>query len=322
MAAACVVGVDLGGTKALAGAVDASLVVHHRARREIWGLDQRALLDAVVEVVDDVRAAVPAEVEAVGLGIPCTFDRRTGIAVQAVNLPLCDLPFRDVMAERLGVPVVVDNDANAAVLAEQRHGAAAGASEVILLTVGTGIGGGIVMGGEVYRGSVGAAAELGHTVIDVHGPPCQGTCPNRGCLEVMASGTALSREAVRMAGEHPGSALGRALAGGRGLSGQFVVELAHDGDADASAVVARIGRHLGVGIANFVNVFNPEVVVVGGGVMAAGELLLGPAREEVASRALPPARDVVRIVPAGFGEEAGMVGAAVLVLEAAGVQGA
>jgi glucokinase len=315
MAAECVVGVDLGGTKLLAGAVDSRLRVHHRARRTVTGLGQAELLEVARDAVQEASEAAPSEIAGVGFGIPCLIDRRTGLAVMAVNLALNDIPFGDVMAERLGVPVWIDNDANCAVRAEHRHGAARGASEVVLLTIGTGIGGGLVLGGEVYRGSVGAGAELGHCVVELDGPRCQGQCPNRGCLEAVASGTALAREARALARERPESGLGRALAAGKELTGMLTTELAHDGDAAAREAVERIGRRLGVGIANYVNVFNPEVVVVGGGVMGAGEMLLAPARAEVAERALQPSRDLVSIVPAGFGAEAGMIGAAVMALE-------
>jgi glucokinase len=255
------------------------------------------------------------EVAGVGFGVPSLIDHRTGSSVVAVNQPLDNLPFGAVMSERLGLPVFVDNDANVAAIAEHRAGAAQGASEVVMLTVGTGIGGGLILGGQLYHGAVGAAAELGHMVIDVNGPPCQGNCPNHGCVEAMASGTALAREAQRIALERPDSALGRALQDGRAPAGPLVTELAHDGDAAALEVLTLIGTRLGVAIASYVNIFNPEVVVIGGGVLGAGELLLAPARAEVARRALPPSRDLVRIVNAHFGAEAGMVGAAALALD-------
>ncbi len=278
--ARCVIGVDLGGTKLLAGAVDPErLTVHHRTRREVFGIDQSALLDAAVDAVKEASEAVDGEVKAVGFGIPCTFDRRTGVAVQAVNLPLADLKFAEVMEERLGLPVEVDNDANCAVWAEARAGAAAGCSDVALLTIGTGIGGGLVLGGRLYRGFAGAGAEMGHMVVDIDGPPCQGNCPNWGCLEAVASGSALVREAALRVAREPDTPLGRALEEGRALTGPMITEMAFDGDAVASAAVRVIGERLGVGIANLVNIFNPEVVVIGGGVIAAGELLLGPARE-------------------------------------------
>ena len=156
-------------------------------------------------------------------------------------------------------------------------------------------------------------------VIDEDGPPCQGACPNRGCLEAMASGTAIGREGAAAAAREPESALARELREGREITGALVTELAHDGDAAARDVLERVGGHLGVGIANIVNVFEPEVVVVGGGAIAGGDLLLEPARAVVAERALPPSRDLVRIVPAHFGGEAGMVGDALLALDEGGV---
>ncbi len=225
------------------------------------------------------------------------------------------------MAERLGLPVFVDNDGNAAAIAEHRAGAARGASEAVVMTIGTGIGGGLILRGEPYRGAVGAAAELGHIVIDLNGPPCQGNCPNHGCVETFASGTALAREAHRLAHERPDSGLGRAMREGRELAGPLVTELAHDGDAAALEAIELIGSRLGVALASLTNIFNPEVIVIGGGVIAAGELLLAPARAEVARRALPPSRDVVRIVAARFGVEAGMIGAAALAFDGLALDG-
>ena len=158
-------------------------------------------------------------------------------------------------------------------------------------------------------------------VIDADGPSCGGRCPSRGCLEALASGTALAREARRIAGERPDSGLGRVLADGRELVGPLVTELAHDGDPSAIEAVELIGSNLGIGISNLVNIFNPQVVVIGGGVIAAGELMLEPARRVVAERALPPARDEVRIVAAQFGFEAGMIGAAALAFDGLAAQG-
>ncbi len=315
MPAGRTIGVDLGGTKLLAGVVDAGLGVHHRAQRNVVGLDQSALLDTAVDAVQEVCESAGGEVAGVGFGIPCLIDQRTGTAVIAVNLPLADIAFGDVMAERLGRPVFVDNDANVTALAEHRAGAARGASEAVVLTIGTGIGGGLILHGELYRGAIGAAAELGHTVIDMHGPQCQGNCPNRGCVESLASGTALAREALLIAEQRPGSGLGRALREGRELAGPVVTELAHDGDRAAIDVIELIGTRLGVAITSFVNIFNPQVVVIGGGVIAAGELLLAPARAVVARCALSPSREMVRIVAARFGAEAGMIGAAALAFD-------
>ncbi len=306
------IGVDLGGTKLLAGAVDPQLAVHHRTQRTVTGLDQAALLDVAVDAIQEVRESAAEDVQAVGFGIPSQIDQRSGIAVVAVNLPLADIAFGDVMTERLGLPVFVDNDGNAAALAEHRAGAARGATEAVVLTIGTGIGGGLILRDQLYRGSIGAAAELGHIVIDFNGPRCQGNCPNYGCVETFASGTALAREALRIAQEQPESGLGRALREGRELAGPLVTELAHDGDPAAIEAIELIGSRLGIAIASLVNIFNPEVVVIGGGVIAAGERLLAAARTEVAWRVLPPMRNAVRIVAARFGVESGMIGAAAL----------
>jgi glucokinase len=314
-----VIGVDLGGTKLLAGAVYADLGIHHRTNRLIYGLDQDGLVQMVADAVEEIRTAVGDGIEAVGFGIPCTFDSRTGMAVQAANAPLADIRFHEVMAERLGLPVVVDNDGNCAVLCEARAGAAAGCRDVVMLTIGTGIGGGLLLNGEVYRGWVGGGAEMGHMVVDIDGPPCQSDCPNYGCLETYCSGTTLVRLASVAVAKRPDTALGQALESGRELTGPLIDELALQGDPVAGEAITTIGERLGVGLVSLVNIFNPEVVVIGGGVSAAGELLLAPARRVVAERALPPGRDTVRIVAAAFGQEAGLVGAALAAREQGGV---
>jgi glucokinase len=309
-----VIGVDLGGTKLLAGVVDEALEVHLRVHRAVTGLSQGDLLDAMTEAIEEARQSAP-EVEAVGMGVPCLIDQRTGVAVIAVNLPIAELPIRQIMQDRIDLPILLDNDASVATLAEQRFGAAQGANDVVGLTIGTGIGGGLVLGGQLYRGYNGAASELGHMVVDADGPPCQGQCPNRGCLEAVASGTAIGREGKVAAEQEPESALGAAVADGLDITGELVTEVGLEGDEVARMVLGQIGSRLGVGLSNIVNIFDPEVIVIGGGAMAAGDLLLGPAREELRRRALPPGRDSVRVVGARFGADAGMLGAAVLAFE-------
>jgi glucokinase len=318
MAGACAIGVDLGGTKLLAGVVDDDLRVHHRTQRLVPRGDTARLLDVVREAVEEARAAASAPVAGVGFGIACLLDRRRGVAVSSVHLPIEDVAFGDVMRERIGLPVEVDNDANAAMLAEWRAGAAQGAEDAVMLTIGTGIGGGLVVGGRLARGAIGAGAELGHVTIDFDGPPCPGNCPNRGCLEAYVSGEALARDGFAAGRREPSSGLGRALASGRRITGPLVTELAWDGDEAARAIITRCGERLGAGLASLVNIFNPTVVVIGGGVIAAGEMLLEPARASLAQRALRPARDIVELRPARFGDEAGMLGAAAMALEATG----
>ena len=309
-----VIGIDAGGTKLLGGVVDDALVVHHRVHRTWRGGDRAETLDIFVESVEEARAAAP-DVDAVGFGIPALVEWETGVSHWSTHLPLADVRFRDVMSERLGLPVVVDNDVNGALLAEARFGAARGVSHAALVALGTGIGSAVLLDGRVYRGARGFASEIGHMVVDLHGPECQGACPGRGCLEVLASGTAIGREGVLAAEGAPGSELGRRLAAGREITGAIVTDLAHAGDPEARAVLAEIGRRLGYGLVGVANVFNPELIVIGGGAVAAGDLLLDPAREVVSARALPPVRDVP-IVPTHFGGESGMLGAALLAFEA------
>jgi len=304
-----VIGVDLGGTKLLAAAVDADLGVHHRAQFAADSAGTTRLLDQITQVVQSVREAAGGEIQGVGFGIPCVMDAERGVAASSVHLPLDGVAFSDVMAERLGLPVFVDNDSNLALFAEHRAGAARGARNAVMLTIGTGIGGGLIIDGELYRGSTGAAGELGHMVVDATGPPCGAGCPSRGCLEAVASGTALIREATRAAVDQPESALARA---GRPITGPLVNELANDGDPVALQVITQIGEWLGIGIASLVNIFDPDVVVVGGGVIAAGEMLLDPARAAAAERSLPGRQ--TPILAAHFGPEAGMLGAAMLAL--------
>jgi glucokinase len=309
-----VIGIDAGGTKLLGGVVDQSLVVHHRVHRTWRGSDRAETLDIFVGAVEEVRAAAP-DVAAVGFGIPALVEWETGVSRWSTHLPLEDVRFRDLMSERLGLPVVVDNDANAALLAEARFGAARNVSHAVFVALGTGIGSGLLLDGKVYRGARGFGAEIGHMVVDLHGPECQGDCPGRGCLEVLASGSRIGRDGIEAAQARPDSALGRRAAAGREITGGIVTELAHHGDPAAREVLAELGHRLGYGLVGVVNVFNPELVVLGGGALAAGDLLLDPARELVAERALPPMRDLVSIVPAHFGDEAGMLGAALLAFD-------
>ncbi|HEX3241134.1 MAG TPA: ROK family protein [Solirubrobacterales bacterium] len=309
MSAAKTIGVDLGGTKMLVGALSGTEILSE-SREASTGQTEDALVELLVREVSEAREACP-EAVAVGLGIPATIDHETGVAVAAVNLPLEDLPIRDLVEARIGLPVFVDNDANVAALAEQLYGAGRGANEMVLLTIGTGIGGGLILGGEVYRGATGAGAELGHTVIDLDGPPCQGNCPGRGCIETLASGTALGREAREAAQREPDSALGAMAADGEEIDGKAVTELALAGDLIAIGVFDLIGSRLGAALVTFANIFEPKVIVIGGGVMAAGDLLLDPARKVLRERALRPMNEIP-VVAAQLGPEAGLIGAAAL----------
>jgi glucokinase len=293
------------------GVVDSEQKVHYQGREPSTGLSEEKLIDELVEELNEAQQARP-DVVAAGLGIPATIDHDRGIAISAVNLSITDLPLRDLMQERIGLPVFVDNDANVAALAEHLYGAGRGAQNVVLLTVGTGIGGGLILNGEIYRGSTGAAAELGHIVVEEDGPPCQGNCPNHGCVEALASGTAIAKAGKAAAESDPGSALGKALAAGP-ITGKTVTELALAGDGPAREIVAEAGRHLGVALSSLANIFDPDVFVIGGGVSVVGDLLLDPACAELRSRALPPQNErPVKL--AELGPDAGMIGAAAMAL--------
>jgi glucokinase len=310
MSEAEAIGVDLGGTKMLLGVLDGDSKTVWESRERSAGEGEEELVELLVREISEARKE-RSRVEAIGMGIPATIDQEKGLAVAAVNLPIENLPIRDLVVGRTGLPTFVDNDANVAALAEHLFGAARGTENAVMLTIGTGIGGGLILGGEVYRGSTGAGAELGHVAIQLDGPACQGNCPGHGCVETLASGTALGREGRAAAESAPDSRLGKLLAGGGEIDGKVVTVAAQEGDETAIGVFDLVGGRLGVALAGFANIFEPEVIVIGGGVIAAGELLLAPARRELEARALRP-MNRTPVVPAELGEDAGMIGAAAM----------
>ena len=298
MEALRVIGVDVGGTKTLAAAVNRQGELEEPVVHPTDVSSQDALLAGLDAIVEEVREG--REMAALGFGIPSRVDQRTGRAVASVNIPLAGVDFRDRMRERHGLPVGIDNDANAATIGEWHAGAARGARYVVMLTLGTGVGGGLILDGRPYRGASGVGAELGHIVIGLDGPPCG--CGGHGHLESYAAGPVADRAARELYGN--------------GSDGHELVERARKGEPEAVEALAEIGRSLGAGIASFVNVFEPELVVVGGGFGTAGELLLGPAREVLAREGLEPARDTVKVVPAQLGFYAGVIGAGMIAFEA------
>jgi glucokinase len=305
------IGIDIGGTKLAAGLVGADGAVLRRTRRDTPADDAAAIDDVVAEVVAELAAD---ERLPVGVGAAGLIDG-DGVVRYAPNLDWEGYPLQTVLAKRLGVPVTVDNDANTAAWAEYRVGAGREAQmSLVMLTVGTGVGGGLVMGGRLVRGASGLGAELGHLIVLEGGPVCP--CGNRGCLEALASGTAIGRTARehRAAGRLPD---GSALLDLDAPDGRAVTAAARDGDAGALAVLAEVGGWLGVGIASLVNALDPEVVVLGGGGMNAGDLLLEPAVAAAHGRIIGLAhRPAPPIVPAELGDDAGLVGAALLALDA------
>lgn len=313
-AAGAVVGVDLGGTKLMAGLFDGDGELVSRTRVEVVGFDSDRLVDELVATVNELVDQSRVPVLAVGFGVPTTIDQRTGTAVVAANLPIADLPLRDILRERTGLAAFVDNDANVAALAEQRFGAGAGRTDdLLMVTLGTGFGGGIIAGGRIVRGAIGAGAELGHMSIDYDGPPCVApNCPGVGCIETFVSGSALARDAAAYAAANPDSPLGRAVATGKPARGETVLALARAGDAGCVAMLERLGERLGVALANFVNIFNPGIIALGGGLTPALDIVLPIAHRLLVERALPPGNRYVEVVPAQFGPDAGMVGAALM----------
>jgi glucokinase len=290
-----VIGVDLGGTKILAGVVDEAGNVEARREHPTPVGSREELLAGIDAAVGEL---LNDDVAAIGFGIPSTIDHHTGRVEGSVNIPLADFDLRARMAERFDLPVGVENDANAAALAEFRAGAGRECRTMVMLTLGTGCGGGVVIDGTLFRGW----AELGHIVVDFDGIPCQGTCTGRGHLEPYVTGVA----ATKLAQEAFGPA----------VDSHRLVRLANEGDETAARILRSIGEKLGAGIGSLVNIFNPELVVVGGGFAAAGDWLLDPAREVVRWQALAPAGARVRIVRAELGTAAGLIGAGFVAFEA------
>jgi glucokinase len=304
-----VLGVDVGGTKVAVGAVDGSGLREVReAPTDVSGTE--ALLDGIEATVREVAGRV-GQPRGVGVGVPSQIEYATGTVETSVNIPLSGVPLREELGRRLGAPVFVDNDANCAALAESRLVEDGPADNLVMLTLGTGVGGGVVVGGMIFRGAHGLGAELGHFTVNPDGPPCPGNCPNFGCLEAYCSGQALERDATELAQDRPGSRLHAALTDGK-VAGQECVTAANEGDPDALRVFERYGRMLGVGIAGYVNVFEPERFVIGGGLSRAADAFLDVARREAEARALPALWKRVTVSLARGGAHAGVIGAGLL----------
>jgi glucokinase len=301
------IGIDIGGTKVAALRVAEDGDVLDRRERPTPADDVAATVETVSELAAELAAAGG---EAIGVGAAGMVDFAAGVLRYAPNLAWREIPLRDLLSERTGLPCVVDNDANVAAWGEYRFGAARGYRHVLAVTVGTGIGGGIVADGELFRGAHGFAAEIGHIIVEPDGPPCG--CGNRGCWEQVASGRALGRLARAEVEREPAGRIA-ALAGGAEASGRHVSEAAREGDPAAAAIFATVGRRLGEGIAGLVNILDPEVVIVGGGVAEEGAVLLEPAREAFLDAVeAPEHRPEVPILAATLGNDAGAIGAAAL----------
>lgn len=310
---------DLGGTKIAAVVATPEGHILGRSRRPTEALEgpQAGLgrLIATLRVALEEGGLRPRDLAGVGLAAAGPVDREAGHLSAAPNLPgWAGVPLRDLLAEALGVPVWMENDASAGALGEHRFGAGRGLRHMLYMTLGTGIGGGIIVDGELYGGALGTAGEFGHMSLSADGPTC--TCGSRGCLEVLASGTALAREGAAAVEQGRAPLLARMAAEGGPVTARLVHEAARRGDPGALAVVQQVAEYLGAGLANLVNIFNPEAILIGGGLAEMGSLLLDPAIEMARQRAFKLPMGAVRISVGSLGDEAGVMGAVALVAAA------
>ena len=313
-----IIGVDVGGTKILGILADERGVILARIRRPT-GAEEReeAVMDRMAAIIRELMP--PEGVDAIGIGMPGPIDPVTGVVYEPPNLPGWNaVPLREMLDRRLPepgrTPIVLVKDANAAALGEYRFGAGAraGASgpikHLVYLTISTGVGGGVIVDGELLLGSGGLAGELGHITIDLHGPRC--SCGNIGCLEAIASGTALAREAAIVVTSRRETSMAAATGGDpQKMTAEIVAKAAKEGDPAALELMDREGKLLGAGIVSCIHVFNPQLVVLGGGVSNAGDLLLKPVRATVEARVMRGFRGTYSIVPAALGNDSGALGA-------------
>ncbi len=312
-----IVGIDVGGTNIVVGTVaqDGSEIVGLESEPTLPEQGPDAVVERIVQLARRcIAQASDKEIAGVGIGSPGPLDTKTGVVLLTPNLGWHNMPLRDLVAGALGLPGSLDNDANCAVFGEWWRGAARGADYVVGLTVGTGIGGGIVLHGDIYRGASDIAGEIGHMTIDSTGRRCK--CGNYGCLEAYASGPAIAARAVEGIEAGADSTLPRLVDGDlRRITAQVVYEAAHQGDDFALEVVRDTAKFLGAGVANIINIFNPNVVVICGGVTLAGDKLFIPLRSEVKRRAFKPGVEVCRILPGELPGTAGVWGAAAVFIK-------
>jgi glucokinase len=315
MAGALAGAIDLGGTKILAAVVDEDGAIRGQDRRETEAARGQEhvitnMVESIVAACEQAGAAIDA-LMGIGVAVPGPIDLEAGVLASPPNLQgWKNVPLVRLLEERTGAPVLLENDANAAAVGEHAFGAGRGAQNMIYITISTGIGGGIIADGRIYPGATGAAGEIGHVVVDPAGPRCG--CGRYGCLEAFASGTAIAREGKYSAAEDRSPAL-LELAGRDGtITAEMVAEAARDGDPEAQAIIAVAAHALGLGLVTLVHLFNPELIVIGGGASKIGAPLLEPAEVYMRAHSFPLMAQAVRVVPAATGGTAGILGAAAL----------
>jgi glucokinase len=312
------IGIDLGGTKIKTALANSAgrIITHdyqetHAAQSLEAVIDQ--MLDAAHRVMAQARVAT-TEIAAVGLGAPGPVNVEVGVLVHPPNWPGWDrVPLKQLIEAELGIPTFMDNDANAAALGEHRFGAGRGKRHMIYVTVSTGIGGGVILDGKLYHGTSGMAGEIGHITIVPHGPLCG--CGNRGCLETLSSGTSIARKArERVTRGIPTLIADLAEGDPERITAKLVAEAASQGDAEAEHILTEAMNYLGIGMATLVNLFNPQLIVIGGGVTNIGEVLFGPVQRAIDRHAFPKSAQAVRVVRAKLGDNAGVLGAVAVAL--------
>lgn len=314
------IGVDLGGTKILTALVDGNGRILAQDYRRTKA--KRGQAEVVQRIVDSVRQVLadsalgPDEILGLGVGAPGPVDVAAGLVTMPPNLPgWVNVPLQSLLQGELGIPTFLENDANAAALGEYRFGAGRGSHNMLYITVSTGIGGGFILDGKLYRGSSGAAAEVGHMTVLPRGPHCG--CGNRGCLEAVASGTAIAREGRELLlRQAPTLITELANSDPEQVSAKLVADAARAGDVEAQEIIREAMHYLGVGVSSLVNLLNPELIVIGGSLTKLQDTLFGPVRREIIRRSFPTAAQRVRVVPAELGDQVGVLGAAAVAIEA------
>ena len=321
MAESFVIGVDLGGTKIYTALAknNGELLAEVKILTEAAG-GLKHVVRRIVHTVEQVKkqSGINNRLACLGIGAPGFLDPEKGTVHQAPNLGWFDVPLKKILEEALHLPVVIDNDANLAALGERIFGAAQGVDDMVYVTVGTGIGGGLVLGGKLYSGTSFSAGEIGHLTIDPDGYLC--SCGNRGCLEAHASGTAIVRLARELVERGQGQGIIQVAGGKDKITAQCVSLAAATGDEEALMVLTQTGKSLGIGLANIINLLNPALILLGGGVMQAGKLFWEAMEGEINKRALLVARQQVQVIPAALGQRSGLMGAIALAIQASDIK--